>query len=218
MARRGETRIEMRTTRLEAFSDGVFAIATTLLVLNLQIPKGSKDLATALGDQWPVYAAYAIGFLTIGIVWINHHAIFDHVKAVDRTTLFLNLLFLLVIAVIPFPTALLAEYLRDPGGSGHLAALVFAASMTAMALLFFSVWLHISRTERLGCDLGPEAVRTLTLQYGIGTAVYALAIPVALVSAVATLVIYAGVLLFYVTERIEGAGSPESRSREPERG
>ena len=106
----------------------------------------------------------------------HHHAIFDHVKAVDRTTLFLNLLFLLVIAVIPFPTALLAEYLRDPGGSGHLAALVFATSMTAMALLFFSVWLHISRTERLGCDLGPEAVRTLTLQYGIGTAVYALAV------------------------------------------
>ncbi len=70
----------------------------------------------------------------------------------------------------------------------------------------------------LGCDFGPEAVRTLTLQYGIGTAVYALAIPVALVSAVATLVIYAGVLLFYVTERIEGAGSPESRSRERERG
>lgn len=90
--------------------------------------------------------------------------------------------------------------------------------MTAMALLFFWVWLHISRTERLGCDLGPEAVRTLTLQYGIGTAVYALAIPVALVSAVATLVIYAGVLLFYVTERIEGAGSPESPSRERERG
>ena len=193
----------MKTTRLEAFSDAVFAIATTLLVLDLHVPRGAKDLGSALGEQWPVYAAYALSFLTIGIVWINHHAIFDHVKAVDRLTLALNLVFLLVIALIPFPTALLAEYLQAPGWSGHLAALVFATLMTAMAVLFCAVWWHISRAQHLGCDLERPLVRTMTRQYLAGTAVYAVALPVAFVSTLATLVLYAGVLMFYVSEPVE---------------
>src|ERR671937_1127352 len=96
----------MRTARLEAFSDGVFSIAATLLVLELRVPAPDPvGLAAALLRQWPSYAVYAVSFLTIGIIWVNHHALFDLLRKVDRPLLFLNLLLLLCVAAVPFPTA-----------------------------------------------------------------------------------------------------------------
>src|SRR5436309_13539589 len=98
----------MRTNRVEAFSDGVLAMAITLLILEISVPdvKGD-DLLDALGHQWPSYVAYVVSFLTIGIMWVNHHALFDHIRIVDRGLLFVNLFLLLAIAFVPFPTALL---------------------------------------------------------------------------------------------------------------
>lgn len=105
--------------RVEAFSDGVFAIAITLLILEIKVPEGAGEhLWTALGAQWPSYAAYVVSFLVIGIMWANHHTVFGYVARVDRTLLFLNLLLLLVVAALPWPTALLAEYLRE--GRRHM--------------------------------------------------------------------------------------------------
>src|SRR5579884_3581999 len=111
---------EKETGRLEAFSDGVFAVAITLLVLNIRIP-GSEtfpatllpdtDLWRKLGEEWPTLAAYVTSFATIGVMWLNHHRLFIHIKRTDTVLMLLNLLLLLTIVFVPVPTALLAEYL-----------------------------------------------------------------------------------------------------------
>src|SRR6476660_4703305 len=106
----------MSTERTETFSDGVFAIAITLLVLQIGVPKpGSGSLARALGEQWPAYASYLVSFFTIGIIWINHHAVFASLERSDRGLLLLNLLLLAWVALIPWPTDLIAEYMREGG-------------------------------------------------------------------------------------------------------
>src|SRR5207248_1720487 len=112
------------TSRLEAFSDGVFAIAITLLVLEFGVDTATHDLGSQLLHIWPSYLAYVTSFLTIGVIWVNHHALFDFVGRVDRALLFLNTLLLLVIAFTPFPTRLIAEFLRE-GDNERTAALAY---------------------------------------------------------------------------------------------
>ena len=104
----------MRTDRLQALADGVFAIALTLLVLGLPALAGSTDLRADLLSHWPSYAAYVVSFVTVAIVWVNHHALFDVVRTADRTLVELNLLLLLFVSVVPWPTGLVADHLRDP--------------------------------------------------------------------------------------------------------
>jgi hypothetical protein len=106
------------TDRLEAFSDGVFAVAATLLVLNLKV--GSGGLAHALAKQWPHYATYVVSFLTIGIIWLNHHAQFHRIDHPDRTLMVINLFLLMFVTLIPFPTGLLADHLNS-GPDGHVS-------------------------------------------------------------------------------------------------
>src|SRR5579875_2666259 len=107
-----------RTGRVEAFSDGVFAIAITLLVLDLAVPpleeSRQEGLWAALGHEWPSYLAYLVSFFVVGIIWINHHTMLTLVDQVDRVVLFANLVLLLFVSVIPFPTRLLADYLLEP--------------------------------------------------------------------------------------------------------
>ena len=113
----------MRTDRTETFSDGVFAIAITLLVLEIRTPVHSEDLWHDLGQLWPSYVGFVVSFFTIGVIWVNHHSQFERFVRADRTLLFLNLLLLFWVAFIPFPTALVAEYLRDGSTSAqHIAA------------------------------------------------------------------------------------------------
>src|ERR1700704_222760 len=114
--------VAMRTSRLEAFSDGVFAIAATLLVLELRVPSDAPDLVGALVRLWPAYAAYLVSFLTIGIIWVNHHTLLEHCTRVDRRFLYLNLLLLIAVGIVPFPTALVGQYIVSE--SGATAALV----------------------------------------------------------------------------------------------
>ncbi|TML58662.1 MAG: DUF1211 domain-containing protein, partial [Actinobacteria bacterium] len=104
----------METTRLETFSDGVFAIAITLLVLLFDVPDVSRgqSLAHALAHQWPSYASYAVSFVTIGIIWVNHHTLFRHIVRVDRVFLFINIGFLMTVAFLPYPTAVVARFIR----------------------------------------------------------------------------------------------------------
>jgi Endosomal/lysosomal potassium channel TMEM175 len=123
----------MSTGRLEAFSDGVFAIAITLLVLEIPVPTVEHGgLAEALLDEWPAYAAYVVSFAIIGIIWINHHAVLGYVERLDRGLLFLNLNIFLWVALIPWPTSLLAEYMQAGGSDERVAALVYALTMTLM--------------------------------------------------------------------------------------
>ncbi len=127
------------TNRIEAFSDGVFAIAITLLVLELRVPDApAGHLAEALLHQWPAYASYVVSFLIIGIIWVNHHAMFQHIVKADRTLVFLNLLLLLCVSFIPFPTALLADFFHA-GADQYVAAVVYSTTMTAMGVALSTV-------------------------------------------------------------------------------
>src|SRR3954451_13251749 len=134
------------TARLETFSDGLFAIAATLLVLEIGVTVDhGHDLGSALLDIWPSYLAYATSFLVIGIIWINHHHTVSLMARVDRTFLFINLLLLLVVAFIPFPTKLVADYLQKPGE--REAALAYAITMLLMAVIY-NTWWHYARGKR----------------------------------------------------------------------
>jgi uncharacterized membrane protein len=184
--------------RLEAFSDGVFAIAITLLVLEIPVPEVEHGgLDDALLHQWPVYAAYVVSFATIGIIWINHHGVMGYVRRVDRGLLLLNLLLLMWVTLIPWPTNLLAEYMRANGADQRAAALVYALTMTLMGATFGMLWLYIVRREHLATRLPPGELRLRTRRFVIGTPIYALSIAMALVSAPACLAVNALLAVFY---------------------
>ena len=197
------------TGRLEAFSDGVFAIAITLLVLEVKVPHvRDGDLARALGDQWPSYVAYMLTFVVIGIMWINHHRIFDRIAAVDRGLLFVNLMMLMGIAFLPFPTALLADYVVEGGTNANVSAAVYSATMFAIGLTFLGLWLYLDRHRDL---LRPE-VDDVVIHASIrrtvpGPALYGASIAVAFVSAEACLVVYALLAAYFAV-----GGSPEKLS------
>ena len=127
--------------RVEAFSDGVFAIAITLLVLDIGIdPREFGDIWGALGDEWPSYVAFATSFLTIGGVWISHHESFTRLRFVDPGLLRINLLLLMVVSFLPFPTALMADALEAARGAERAAIIVYGA--TAIAIELISVWMR----------------------------------------------------------------------------
>jgi TMEM175 potassium channel family protein len=189
---------EMSPARTEAFSDGVFSIAATLLVLDLKVPETTGGLLPALVHAWPAYASYAVSFITIGIIWLNHHAIFHHLRRVDRTLQVLNLLLLMTVALIPFPTAILAKYLE----SGHdqaVAGAIYGVTMTAMGASFGSLWTYVLWNDRLRASaIAPARKRSLLVRFAVGTPIYAAGIGVAFVSAKLSLLIYALLAVYYL--------------------
>jgi len=191
---------ESGTNRLEIFSDGVFAIAATLLVLEFAV--NTRAGAPSLGYQllhqlWPSYLAYATSFLTIGIIWINHHHVMETIVRVDRTFLFINTLLLLVVAFIPFPTRLVAHYL---GISGELDAVyAYGVTLLLMAVLFNVLWAYASRNRRLISEDMPEAqVRAVTLAAGIGVSLTALILLLATWTPVGAVIFAFAVSAFYL--------------------
>jgi uncharacterized membrane protein len=181
---------EKETTRLEAFSDGVFAIAITLLVLDLKVPKpaelGDRSLWSVLRDQWPAFLAYFTSFATILVMWVNHHVLFGRIRRSDQMFLFLNGFLLLFVAFVPFPTALLAQYLRETDrrpGDAHTAAAVYAGTYVILAIAFNLLWHYAARGRRLLARDLPEArIREITRQYAPGIPVYGVAVALAFVS------------------------------------
>jgi uncharacterized membrane protein len=189
----------MEKARLEAFSDGVFAIAITLLILNVGVPRHSSGgtLAHDLLRLWPAYVSYAVSFATIGIIWVNHHTMFRHFRAVDRPMLFLNVLFLLCVAFIPFPTRLVAEFLRS-GHDATAATIAYGITLTLTALMFNAVWHYAVRGGRLlRDDADAREVSGITRSYVPGPIMYGTATVVSLASAVAGAVLYALIALLY---------------------
>jgi uncharacterized membrane protein len=187
------------TNRLEAFSDGVFAIAITLLVLDIEVPPpGKGDLGHELLAQWPSYAAYAISFITIGIIWINHHAAFSRLRAVDHSILIWNLLLLLSVGVLPFTTSLMAAYLKEGSGES-LAAAIYGASFLMMGLVFVMTNRQIlfRRPQLLREPIDREAARNILTFAAIGQIPYALAVVLAFVSPYITLGICAACAIYY---------------------
>jgi uncharacterized membrane protein len=189
----------MSKGRLEAFSDGVIAVAITLLVLDIKIPPPpNANLGHALAQQWPNYLAYVTSFLTIGIIWVNHHRMIERLRVPDHTVLVLNLLLLLTICLLPFATSLVASYLRESAGE-HLAAAVYSGALLLMSIAFIALHRHIlvRRPELLGVELTAEHRRTIILRNSTGLVPYALAFALAPVSAYVSLLICTAVAVFY---------------------
>ena len=163
---------EKETGRLEAFSDGVFAVAITLLVLNIRIPDSNTgDLWKVFFGQWQLLVAYAISFFTIGVMWLNHHRLFQHIKRVDTGLMLLNLLLLSVIVFIPVPTALLSEYLTRL--DQHAAAVIYTGTGLIMAVCFNLLWLYASYHHRLlGKHVDARSVAAISRQYSFGPLSY----------------------------------------------
>jgi uncharacterized membrane protein len=200
------------TNRAEAFSDGVIAIAITLLVLDLHVPvrdalKG--PLSSALGGEWPAYAAYVTSFLVIGIIWVNHHGVFELVDKVDRTTLFLNLLLLMTVAAIPFTTSLLSEYLVAGSHDARSAALVYSFVMLAMSAAFAGLYTYVARhPAQLAPGVDPAAVRRSIVRFSaVGLILYLATVVIALFSAPACLIAHFLIALYYCFQQIRPARS-----------
>jgi uncharacterized membrane protein len=203
------------TTRIEAFSDGVLAIAVTLLVLDLRVPLEDTlhgSLSSALADEWPAYAAYVTSFLVIGIIWVNHHGVFELVQHVDRLALFLNLLLLMAVVAIPFTTALLSEYLRAGDRDARTAAVVYTLVMLAMSLAFAGLFAHLARhTERLVDGVDPGAMRRSIVRFSaVGLLLYLGTVVVALFSAPLCLVAHFLIALYYCFQQIRPGGQRAS--------
>jgi uncharacterized membrane protein len=199
------------TNRLEAFSDGVFAIAITLLVLELHVPTGDH-LWSELKDEWPSFAAFLVSFWVIGIIWVNHHGVIDHIGRANRPLLYLNLLLLLTVVFIPFPTALLAEHLKS-GEDEQVAAVVYSSAFMVMSLSYAWLWTYIARhRELLSITLSDEEVRRRTVIFLIGNPFYALALAMAFISPAVVLVINGLLAVYYM---VVGVRSPDPAGETP---
>jgi uncharacterized membrane protein len=191
------------TSRLEAFSDGVFAIAATLLILNVQA--SGSPLASELGRIWPSYVAYAVSFVTIGIIWVNHHTVMAQIAKVDRTFLMLHVFFLMLIAFIPFPTALLALHIRSDGA--RAAALSYGATLTLTAILINVLWRYAAHGRRLlRANADARTVAGISRSYLPGPFMYLAAMLVAFVNPLASAGLYLAIAVFYVLESSLFAG------------
>jgi uncharacterized membrane protein len=192
----------LTTQRLEAFSDGVFAIAITLLILDIRLPEpvhgAQKTLAAALLAIWPSYVAYVLSFVVIGIYWVNHHYIFKLYRHTDHMFNLLNVFFLLCISFLPFPTAVLGKYMLDV--TARQAAVTFYTSgLLLPAVAWFLKWLYASHHQRLiDRRLAPEFVRHLTWQYGLSNMLYVTAVIASWINPLAGLVIDAGLAFLYL--------------------
>jgi uncharacterized membrane protein len=177
--------------RVESFSDAVLAIAITLLVLELGSGSGEGSLSHRLGEQWPVYVAYLLSFLNIGTVWLNHHSIFSRLRGVDHGLVLLNLLLLLVVSVLPFPTSVLGDALQNGDfADQRTAALLYAGNFLLASTAFCLLWLWASHDRRLirpgVCD---EALRLRTLRMVIAVPAFAIPFAVAIWSPIAAVAI-----------------------------
>jgi uncharacterized membrane protein len=192
------------TTRLEAFSDGVLAIAITLLVFELRPPAlhQGERLASALWAQWPSYVAYLVSFLTIGVIWLNHHRVFTQVVRVDGPLLLLNLNLLLWTGLIPFPTAVVAKYLGDGGAAARTASALYCGVLLVMSLAFGALFAWVTHDDRLLRRLPPpEVVRAARLRFMLGLVVYAVALALSWVSAPLALVLCGLMALYYAFDQ-----------------
>ena len=187
------------TQRIEAFSDGVFAIAITLLIIEIGVPHvgGGESLASALGDLWPSYGAYVLSFVMIGIYWANHHSFFRLFVRTDHYFLMLNVLFLMAIAFLPFPTAVLGEYLDD-SAQRDIAVRLYAFGLLLPAAGWLLVWLYANARGLVDERLAPDYIRFLTAQYLLSNALYAGALLLSFLSAWIALTIVVGLTLLYL--------------------
>jgi uncharacterized membrane protein len=189
------------TTRLEAFSDGVFAIAITLHVLALGVPEVGAPLGPALLRLWPEYLAYALSFIVIGAIWINHHAMFRHIAQADPWLLILNLGQLLFVAFLPFPTAVLARAFSS-GIDQPTATAFYGGTLALLGLFVALTWAYASRHDALLDDrITPEKARLLQRRYAVGPVFYAAAALIGLVVPWVAFAMFIGLNVYFLWPR-----------------
>jgi len=192
---------EKETGRIEAFSDGIFGIAITLLILNIKVPKaadihGKASLLQALGAQWPAYLSYLNSFLTVLIMWMNHHKLFRHIRRSDHVFMILNGLLLMGVTIVPFPTAILAEYMHTP--EARTAAAVYSGSYLAIAILFYVMWHYASHSPALLAHHDDrESVAAISRQYHFGPLLYLVAFVLSFVSVWASVGMCIALAIFF---------------------
>jgi uncharacterized membrane protein len=198
--------------RLESFSDGVFAIAITLLVLTIAQPANYHDLTHELFNRWPSFAAYVVSFSVIGIMLWNHHSIFAHFARADRGLAYLNLLLLLTIAFIPYPTGVFGEALRE-GHGARVAAVMYSITMALNAFAWSALWLYASGRRRLLDDAFPEDQRRpATVLFVIGCAFYTVSVGVAFLNAYACLAFHGLLALYYALDPLSRRAASTART------
>ena len=191
----------MSPARLETFADGVFAIAATLLILTVDGAVGGEgiDLGESLTHAWPAYVGYAVSFVTIGIMWMNHHTLMSLIARVDRRFLLANIGLLMCIAFVPFPTRLVAENIRGDGAES--AALAYGFTLTVTAVFFNVVWFYAAAGRRLlRADTHPRMIAGITRTYLPGPWIYLVAALVAFASPEASALLYLAITALYVFE------------------
>jgi TMEM175 potassium channel family protein len=200
----------MDRSRLEAFSDGVFAVAITLLALDLTVagPEGHGTLADQLHGKWPSFLAYLISFFMIGIVWVNHHALVRSIIKVDRTLLFINLVLLMFVVLIPFATATEADYFPNNDHSAQLAMTLYAGVFLGLSAGFGGIFEWTLHGHRVYQPLPPERHWQARVRFVGGALFYVIAMAVAQISAVASFVLIALVAVYYILENTPAYPAP----------
>ena len=190
------------TNRLEAFSDGVFAVAITLLVPNIQVPhlkdlQPPTTLVDALLKQWPSYLGYVISFFTIGIVWANHHRTFTLVVHADYSLLMLNVFLLMTVTLIPFTTALLSEYIEQPDQQ-RTAAFIYSSGWLLLAIAYNLLWKYAVSRAHVDPTLTPSMLNSIGRRTLTGLLFYIIAVIVAFFSAIASVLICLALAIYYL--------------------
>jgi uncharacterized membrane protein len=197
----------LETNRLEAFSDGVFAIAITLLVLEIKVPTGDS-LALGLLHLWPSYLAYVISFIVIGAIGINHHAMFKWIVRVDQKLLLLNTLHLMFIAFLPFPTAVLAEAFHTRSEQ-DIATAFYAGTLTTIGILVTAAWWYAaSHRELLDDAISPELAKAIGRRFLIGPTGYGLATIFAFFNPWLSIALFIALNAYFLWPRRDYVGSP----------
>jgi uncharacterized membrane protein len=188
----------VRTARLEALSDGVFAFAITLLVLDLAVPAGSEhDLLHAVVEQWPSYLGYVVSFATIGAIWVAHSAVTEFLEYANIVMMRLNLLVLFSVAFLPFPTKLLAEYIREPDAE-RVATTFYGIALLMTSLLLSLLWRYAVHAQLIHPDASEGEVQVLTARLTPGAIGYLAVIALGLLVPVAAVVGYLVIAVYYL--------------------
>ena len=193
------------TSRVEAFSDGVYAVAITLLIFNVHVPSDPPGhLGAALLRQWPAYIAFLISFAFVGIMWVNHHRLFNHIRRSDNLLLFFNLLLLLGVTVVPFPTALVAAHYTSADRT--VATAVFNGTYVMIAIFFNLLWHHAVRAGLLDAAT-LDSAHSISKQYAVGPVSYLICFGLTWVSVPASLIVNIGLAVFFaIPPHAEGKG------------
>jgi uncharacterized membrane protein len=199
------------TDRLETFSDGVIAIAITLLIIEIHVPEigdaGNRELLDQLLHLWPSYLGYAVSFLTIGIMWINHHLIFRFIRRTDQKLVVINTLFLLCVAFIPFPTGVMARYLGEP--AERTAVVFYGGTFTLTAVFYYLLWSYPTRGRRLlEPDADQAAIDAIERRFRVGWPIYLAGTIVALILPLLGMFVFLALALYYVLPYLVSTSPP----------